>query len=245
MIEHLPWDSEFFGFKTGRVSIEKVAGLDLAQLHANIQQQQYRLVYLMFPGLHLESKQAEADEFHQLMNTINVKMVDRKVIYSKKVNPCLKNFRSHNISAESSIPVPEKLQHLALQAGINSRFRTDPHFPEHLFKRMYIEWLLKSLTGELATEVLLWLDEYRQIQGFITVKHHGGYSEIGLIAVDEASRGQNAGTMLLKASEASAAVTGNSLLKVGTQQDNFAACRFYERYGFETESITGIYHWWE
>jgi dTDP-4-amino-4,6-dideoxy-D-galactose acyltransferase len=244
-IQLLSWDTAFFGFKTGRAFDADVAAMDLHGLHHHIREAQYRLVYFMAPGQQLPERQQAAEPMRGLMQQAGATLADRKVTYTKAVNPCLKNFQSQHIAPERSIPVSERLQALALQAGQHSRFRTDPRFPEHLFQRLYLEWLLKSLTGELASGVLVWLDDYRNIQGFITLKHHGGFSEIGLIAVDEAARGRQVGTTLLKAAEASAALAGNTRINVATQQQNTAACTFYEKYGYQTHDITEVWHWWE
>lgn len=245
MITHLPWDSEFFGFKTGKATDADVASIEFSELEQMIREQQYRLVYFMAPGLHSQQRHLQTEPFHLLMKQAGATLVDNKVVYSKTANACLKSYKHEQIVPENSIPLPEKLQALALQAGEHSRFKTDPRFPEHLFVRMYMEWLIKSVTGEMASEVLVWLDEYRIIRGFITVKHHGGYSDIGLIAVDESSRGQSVGSLLMKAAEASCVRAGNSSIQVVTQLDNHAACRFYEKNDFKVKDITAIYHWWE
>lgn len=245
MISYLGWDTEFFGFRVGQVFDSQMGDMELADLERLISQQQYRLVYVMVPDMQLAERQQQTLAFHQKMQQAGLRPVDQKIVYEKEVNNCLKKSRHSQVSAETRIPVSEKLQSLALIAGQHSRFSHDPRFPRHLFTRLYIEWLLKSLTGELASEVLVWLDEFRVIQGFITIQHRQNVSVIGLIAVDESSRGKQVGKTLLQAAEASTARTGNQYLQVATQLHNQAACSFYENYGFALKTQTTIYHWWQ
>ncbi len=244
MITYLPWDSDFFGFKTGRATEEDIEGMNLQQLQQMIRRQQYRLVY--FLGKDLQPGAAEAThEFHRLMHLGGAFVADRKAVYNRVPPQTAPENTPSKALLQHHGPVTEKLLQLALQAGQYSRFNTDPRFPHHLFVRMYTEWIRKSVSGGLADEVPVFHDASGALRGFVTIKHHLRHSVIGLIAVDAACRGQQIGTLLLQAAEASCLRVGNSRLEVATQKDNVPACRFYEKAGFTLRTIESIYHWWE
>jgi ribosomal protein S18 acetylase RimI-like enzyme len=78
----------------------------------------------------------------------------------------------------------------------------------------------------------------------VTLKYKENYSEIGLLAVNEHERKKGIGRDLMnKCFEES---IENSLyqINVTTQIDNKIACKFYEKCGFTTDTITNIYHLW-
>ncbi len=244
MITYLPWDSDFFGFKTGKATEEAVAGMNLQQIQQMVQDQKYRLVYFVGKDLQPDSSESTR-EFHRLMHLAGAFAADRKVVYHRVPPQTAPENTPSKALLQHHGPVTEKLLQLALQAGQYSRFNIDPRFPHHLFVRMYTEWIRKSVSGELADEVLVVHGDKDTIRGFVTIKHHHDHSVIGLIAVDAASRGQQVGSLLMKAAEASCVRAGNNRLEVATQKDNKPACRFYEKAGFTCRKVEAIYHWWE
>ena len=139
--------------------------------------------------------------------------------------------------------VNERLLSLALQSGIYSRFRMDVNFKNGEFERLYSVWIEKSVTREIADDVLIY-EENEQELGVATLGSKNGVGEIGLFAVDGQARRRSIGKMLIAGVYRSCLKLRLSTVQVITQRENIPACRFYQACGFKEESSTYIYHLW-
>jgi dTDP-4-amino-4,6-dideoxy-D-galactose acyltransferase len=108
---------------------------------------------------------------------------------------------------------------------------------------MYALWMQNSLNKKIADEVIVYQED-KQNLGVVTLKHEAECTRIGLIAVEEATRGKQIGSHLLDAVKQEAAKQGKTSLEVATQLDNEIACRFYEKNNFNIKKIEFIYHIW-
>lgn len=232
-LEHLDWDSDFFGFKIGRINFNNSED-NLLLLLAEAKLQNYRLIYV-FMDEHTVLNS-------NLLNQWHGKLVDRKIVYKKTVKGN-KEEKSHLISVLKEAQISDELLRLVYLSGHFSRFRLDKNFPKGSFEKMYKEWIIKSLSGELADRVFV-AKEKGKILGFVTLRIKNTSGEIGLIAVDNKTQGKGIGTQLTHACEKYLKEKSISCLRVPTQVDNSQACRFYEKYGFEKNTITNIYHFW-
>jgi dTDP-4-amino-4,6-dideoxy-D-galactose acyltransferase len=135
---------------------------------------------------------------------------------------------------------------LAVEAGVWSRFRRDARIGESVFKRLYQNWILGSLRGELADVVLIAdpLGDSREPVGLITISVTRGQGSIGLLAVDQHARGRGIGAALIETAHRWLADHGVYLVQVATQLENQAACRLYERCGYEIAERRNRYHFW-
>lgn len=194
---------------------------------------QIRLVYL-----HVAQDDTISNAFLQ---TNGVLLVDEKVVYHMR-------FNANVLPPPGNIQLPsdqdiQALQSLAFQSGAFSRFQTDPLFEPEMFKKLYLTWLEKSLTGQMADQVLLYR-EGTQVVGFITAVIKEDMGEIGLIAVDHGSRGKSIGSQLIQGALHFFSTRHIQQVSVTTQLKNTGACRFYEKEGFQRKHITHIYHFW-
>lgn len=170
-LESLNWDSEFFEIKVGRIVFNNSES-DLKKLLDEAKKQNYQLLYVFTDKNTMLSS--------EILNQWNGKLVDRKVVYKKEVSTNIK--KDKFVFPYDDTSVNDDLLGLAYLSGQYSRFRLDKNFPKGSFERMYKEWLVKSVNGELADEVFV-AKEADRIVGFVTLKVNNNNGNIGLIAI--------------------------------------------------------------
>jgi GNAT superfamily N-acetyltransferase len=109
--------------------------------------------------------------------------------------------------------------------------------------RLYTQWMVKSMTGELADEIFV-VEHEGQLAGMVTLSSEGATANIVLIAVDSSYGGLGLGTALCEAAECWAATRGASRLRVVTQRKNRGACSFYRKRGFTEMGSEHVHHFW-
>lgn len=234
MIEHLQWDSDFFGFPTGTIRNVDTPSV-LKENLENFRLQGFRLVYLFSdPGNVGVNQEA-------LKN--NGVLADIKVSYGMVLNTYNTETECENIFAYNNSEVDEKLYCLALQSGEYSRFRTDKNFPSGTFEKLYKFWMLRSVKRILADEVFCYQKE-GIIKGMITVYQKSNTGVIGLVGVDISCRGEKIGSKLIANIKNYYFKKGISNLEVVTQKANKNACAFYEKSGFNIIRTENVYHFW-
>lgn len=225
MIEHLAWDSNFFGFPVGKFVLNQpeLFSLDaFCNAAASL-----RLVYLFSPK--------------PLSHDGRLKLADVKLTYQTYLNQMVApvglqyfNERIHD---------KQTLLELAYASGIYSRFRTDTHFQAPDFYRMYDAWVKRSLEADDSKVLVETIDN--KLLGFVTLDFVSqSQAAIGLIAVSEASRGAGVGSRLLQQAARLCNETGRKQIRVATQEENKPASAFYLRNGYELAERMYIYHYW-
>ncbi len=236
-IETLAWDSNFFGFDVGSLSLDSAADpFAVRRALQSPDRARYRLIVVSHPDGHADLCQAVADAGGRL--------VDVKFDYVSDVSNGLDWPESiDTITAVATDAELQALNALALTSGEHSRFRVDPRIGEDNWSRLYRLWVENSLSGAIADVVLVHRDAGR-ITGFVTMKARGDQARIGLIAVDPDWQGMGVGRHLMTAAHCWAGQRKLTTIFVATQQDNAGACRFYARMGFSLATQTDIHHLW-
>ncbi|MDK2980409.1 MAG: dTDP-4-amino-4,6-dideoxy-D-galactose acyltransferase [Chloroflexota bacterium] len=232
--EILNWDSDFFGLKTARICTPDLDEQHLAKTLQNLRSRNVRLVY--WPASHPANFDVSA---------LGGRLVDQKATFE------LELAKSPTLTAPPQVEVkpftrdiPQQvLWDLALQAGSLSRFARDPQFPPDRFQALYLEWMRKSLNGEMADEVLVAAAQDVPT-GMVTLSAREDSGEIGLIAVEEGFRGRHVGLALMAAAHDWYAARHLHRARVVTQADNQPACRLYRRCGYEIARTEYFYHFW-
>ncbi|QJB39494.1 GNAT family N-acetyltransferase [Chitinophaga oryzae] len=225
--ERLSWDSDFFGFEVYRI---QNGHADVAQCLSDLKGRA-RLVYLAAAG---ETEAA-------LLDTYNGRLADIKTTFEKDVEGPVA--LSPFISSYTTNPAEEALIRLGIESGVHSRFRVDDNFEEEKYKELYRLWVMNSVSRKIAKEVLVYRQQ-EQLSGLITLGEKGGKGDIGLVAVDPASRGKGVGMALMAAAEAWSRRQGYRQLQVVTQGANTPACNLYQKCGFHIARIEYFYHFW-
>lgn len=224
MIKKLDWDSNFFGINVGRIDLLKGDVINIENLLAKYQKENYKLLYV----------------FSEEPLNIEIKPIDIKVVYSISV---VEDMKSLEVLSEVEQATPQ-IYSLAYRSGNHSRFKLDKKFPENKFEELYTLWVDNSLSGEFADKVFKYdIDSIEA--GFVSVAINKSVATIGLIAVDEIFGRRGIGTKLIDSIKRFAIDNNCNEIRVATQEDNNEACAFYEKNGFLLYSKTYIYHLWQ
>ena len=232
--EILNWDSDFFGLKTARIRTPDLDEQHLTKTLQNLRSRNVRLVY--WPA----SQPVDFD-----VSTLGGRLIDQKAIFELDLGgvPALSIPPGVEVKPYTHDIPQQVLWDLALQAGSLSRFARDPQFPPERFQALYLEWMRKSLNGEMADVVLVSAAQDVPT-GMVTLSAREDIGEIGLIAVEKAFRGRHIGLALMAAAHDWYAAHHLSLARVVTQADNQPACRLYRRCGYELVRTEYFYHFW-
>lgn len=229
MIELAKWDSEHFGMKVGNLAFANFpTKTELREAMSAAKSDGYDVLYLK--GIKLPSDYLSD----------NVKLADEKVIYSQTINERI-SFHNENVVSILHRELDARLFSMALQSGGYSRYYTDKKFPINVFLELYGTWIENSLNGLIATDVLAYV-EGKRVEGFITYKQENSKVTIGLVDVENLSKGKGIGSILMSGFLSKFPI--GTYVEVATQSANKQACHFYEKNGFKIEEVTNIYHLW-
>lgn len=224
MIKKLDWDSNFFGINVGRIDLLKGDVINIENLLAKYQKENYKLLYV----------------FSEEPLNIDIQPIDIKVVYSISV---VENMKSLEVLSEVKKATPQ-IYSLAYRSGNHSRFKLDKNIPIEKFEEFYTLWVDNSLSGEFADKVFKYEIDSKEA-GFVTVTISDSVATIGLIAVDENFGRMGIGSKLINSTKRFAAYNACDEIRVATQLNNKEACAFYEKNGFSIYSKTYIYHLWQ
>lgn len=229
----LAWDSQFFGKKIGKLDVFEEKTTFLLENLSMAFTEKYDLIYV-FTENNIEISDEILRKFHG-------KLVDRKVTYTAEIEQL--NTKQHtNIKEFLETKATNELYELAYVSGKYSRFKLDEKFGIENFKRLYREWIDKSVSHAIARKIFVYSD--KKIGGMITLNTNETTATIGLIAVDESLQGRGIGMALIDACVEFCKNERIERLDVPTQMDNLQACQFYKKYGFEIKEAKNIYHFW-
>lgn len=225
VVDFLEWDSNFFGKRIGKISLNK----NNEQTLLNEELKSFDLVYLF----------SEDDN-------LSYPLMDKKVVYLiedlRKVDHIENLQYDYYLDGADSY---NELLSLALQSGAYSRFKIDQNFEDGAYEKLYKEWLDNSISKAIATDIIVKRID-QKIVGFATLgRKSEGLADIGLVAVDEAYRGRGIAKELMTMAKNLAKDQGYQKLQVVTQLDNEPANLLYKKAGFNIHSITYIYHIWK
>lgn len=168
-------------------------------------------------------------------------LVERKITLIKRLD---KESRIHpKISLYKKNKANKALQELALISGLKTRFFTDPHFSESVYRKLFLQWIDKSVKGEMATHVLVY-KENNKIVGFITIRADKKIPHIVLMAVEPAFEGKGISFALLRAAERVLIEEGFKQFSGATTINNKKALAVYNRHGPDDIYEEFIYHLW-
>ena len=229
----LTWDTKFFEIQTGRVIPASLQENQLASILSEMRHKGFQLVYW-----------ASDHQYTYDFQSYSGILVDKKTTF--EIN--LQNINLDSMPLPKTEPYSNslpfsQLEKLAVQSGAFSRFACDNKFPHEKFTALYETWIRKSVSGEMANEVLV-IRQNNHIAGMITLSNKNGVGDIGLISVDEEFRGRKFGQQLVCDAQRWFIQNGCYTAHVVTQGDNLPACRLYEKCGYQKIKIEFFYHFW-
>ena len=226
----LEWDSSFFGFKVATIHSLTLAVNEIEAMVTQMKGENIRLAYWKTPF-----------KIEEFPTQYTVKLSDVACLYSSDI---LKQTEKHpNISLYNQSTTSPELESIAIQCGILSRFNTDKKFPPQAFESLYKTWINKSVSKEIADDIIIYTLEGK-LGGIVTVSIKNGVGNIGLFGIDESMRGKGIGTLLLQAAITYFADNNCTRAQVVTQKDNEAARGLYEKCGLTLIEQKYCYHIW-
>jgi len=229
----LTWDTKFFDIKTGMIIPASLQENQLVSILAEMRREEFQLIYWASEQKKTYDLQAYSGMLADKKTTfeINLQNINLDKLPLPKAEPYCSTF-----------PFAQ-LEKLAIQSGVYSRFALDTHIPHEKFTDLYKIWIRKSVSGEMADEVLV-IMQNNHIAGMVTLAIKNGVGDIGLIAVDEKFRGRKNGQQLVFDSQRWFIQHGCHTACVVTQEDNLPACRLYEKCGYQKTKTEFLYHFW-
>lgn len=232
----LDWDSNFFKYKVARINALNLSSNELTNLLSKLSLLKVKLAYWF-----IDPKDKISNEAAKSNNGF---LADDKITYIINLSSDPpKRIDCPKIQSYLYKPLNKNLLSLALQSGFYSRYRQDKKFVRNEFCRLYTTWIKRSLNGEIAADVIVYVDNDIE-KGLVTLEKKDNYGSIGLLAVDKKYRGKSVGKQLINAAFEKFKEIGIRKVKVTTQKKNVIACKFYEKIGFAFDNVQNIYHFW-
>jgi len=234
--EILEWDSNFFGFKVCRINEPSLSNDELTEVLKLLNSLQIDLVYY--------SKENKLTSLNGISAFYDIKLVDKKTTFAKKLNLSSVVNQNSAISEYKENYPEKKLLELAIESGVYSRFNVDEKIERGKYQELYSLWIINSVSKKLAKEVLVFRAD-NEIAGFVTLGEKNERADIGIIAVDSFYRGKGIGKSLMLSAEKWFIDKKYSSIQVVTQGENIPACRLYESCGYNIDKVEYFYHLWK
>jgi len=236
LCRHLPWDSDFFGYRIARARGERLTKGELQSVCDWCREERIDCLYFLAdPADEAGLRRLEKQGF-QLVDT-RVTLRRSGALAPASLEPPRVRVRPYSDSDFAG------LREIARTNHRNTRFSNDGHFPSALCDALYERWIENSCQGH-ADRVLV-AEWEGQPAGYITChRESSSAGRIGLFAVDERARGKGLGADLIR--EAIQWFQSEEIrdILVATQGDNEPAQRVYRKRGFLVESIRLWFHYW-
>jgi len=238
LCEYLPWDSEFFGLRIGRVNGDRLTPALAEAISEWCTAQSIDCLYFLAAS--------DDPESVRLAERHGFRLVDIRVtLIRDRGSGSLTGFDPRPPIRFSR---PEDIPALRAIAGVShhdTRFYSDPNFPPARRDALYETWIEKSCNG--YADAVLVAEAGGSAVGYITCKlvgEGGGEGQIGLVGVGPGHQGRGLGRGLVEAALGWFDGHGVPHVTVVTQGRNIAAQRLYQRCGFVTRSVQLWYHLW-
>ncbi len=232
--EQLPWDSEFFGLKVGRLYGNRLTPERAAATLEWCREKGVGCLYFLADAADPQTAQAaEAAGF---------RFVDVRCTYEFELSPRRPGALSTAVRPFEPGDLPA-LERIASANHTDSRFYFDGGFRRERCDALFATWIRRSCSG--------WADAVFVAgfagcpAGYITCHLRGQQNgSIGLIALDHQFRGHGFGQQLVSAALDYFRQRGVRRVEVVTQGRNVRSQQMYQRSGFAIRDFELWYHLW-
>ncbi len=239
--ELLPWDTDFFGCRIGRVRTEMLASDEVLKVDEWSRDNHIRCLYFL----------ARADDPATIRTAeaYGFGLVDVRLTLERRVR--LPEVSTRREPPSDAVIRPARredlpaLQVLARTAHRDTRFFNDVHFPRPRVEEFYSVWITLECEGR-AQRVFVAAGPAGQPLGYISCHRDSSQNKgrIGLVGVAAEARGKGLGSSLVLAALDWLATQGAEQIAVVTQGRNVPAQRLYQTCGFLTGNLRLWYHKW-
>lgn len=236
MIEHVKWDSDFFGIKIGKARLD-AGNFDRAGFIEERDKGGFGLVYgLADAGLR---RNGPAEE-------LGFRFADCLITVSMGFDAGKYGHTDHGLLADPSKDDLSGCYEIAESIAPASRFYRERAIGEQLTKKLYRKWIDTALDGTFSDGILTERIAGK-IAGIIAVRTEKDAGVCTLIGVKDEFRGKGIGGKLWEqafAYWAHKSAPGIRAVKVRFSAGNARAFGFYVATGFNrVEKVDYIYHW--
>lgn len=238
LVRRLDWDSQHFGVSIGRVDAPVVTASSAADIAREMEEAAISCAYLLIDAADRSSFRAAT--------TAGARPVDLRMTYEldlARMRVSGTETATPTIVRSATMDDLSALEPLAAEAHRDSRFYFDGNFDESRVDELYRTWIRKSVTGDLANDVITF-DLDGRAGGYVSWSSKGEEGDIGLVAIAEGGRGKGAASTLLRRALTDMAKSGAKRVSVVTQGRNAAAQRLYQRAGFVLRDVAAWLHLW-
>lgn len=236
LYELLPWDSEFFGFPIARIQTPVLNQRILDFVLSRAKTDNVRCLYYLDSGQSFDSLKIAQEN--------NFSLVDTRITFEKSLNPVNKNEEQSTYCRLATLSDSLELENIAGSDYMSSRYFFDRNFDPLKCQLFYVEWINKSILGNLDDFVLVH-EVNGRIAGYITAKVFRNFATIGLIGVRKDLRGLGIGKKLMQGLESLLGKSDIPLVRVVTQGRNIAAQRLYSVCGYLPINSEYWFHRWD
>lgn len=232
-VELLDWDTDFWGFRVGRVVGRTLDAAAAATIDAWAAAQKVACVFLCAEDEPGTVSTAQGSGF---------RLVEPRVTMTYRRGEAIGGRADPRVREHDDADLPE-LRALARRTRYVSRFAFDPRFAPRAAD--YFEaWVAASCSG--FADAVLVHEDAGAVSGYITCRlpAEGRDSSFGIVAVDPAARERGVGTALLDAGVRWLLGRGMKTVSVGVAARNLATLRYVERYGFMASAFELWFHKW-
>jgi dTDP-4-amino-4,6-dideoxy-D-galactose acyltransferase len=229
--EYLAWDSQFFGFRIGRLGDHSLTSESAAEAQHWAQANRIDCLYFLAGSDDPQTVSVAQNSGFELVD-IRITL-DRNVDGPREGTTAVRPFQRQD---EAALRTMARLSHR------DSRFYFDGRFPKERCDALYETWIRRSLEGWADA---VFVADCGAPAGYISC-HLGspGTGSIGLFAVGPEYQHRGLGGQLITAALEYFRKNGVQRVTVVTQGRNTAAQRAYQRNGFLTQSVQLWYHRW-
>jgi dTDP-4-amino-4,6-dideoxy-D-galactose acyltransferase len=239
--ELLPWDTDFFGCRIGRLRAETLANGQVLEIDGWSRDNHIECLYFLARAddpATIRAAQSGGFGLVDVRLTLERRLRASEAVSRRKPPPAvvIRSARQEDVPG---------LQAIARAAHGDTRFFNDTHFPRHRVEEFYSAWIALECEGR-AQEVFVAADPAGQPLGYISCHLQVGQDEaqIGLLGVAREARGNGLGTNLVLTALDWFTAQGASAIAVVTQGRNVPAQRLYQACGFQTKDMRLWYHKW-
>jgi len=236
--EYLSWDSEFFGYRIGRLKdAAVVAGVSADEIESWVLQDAIECTYACVDAGNTAAVHELERAGFQFVNIKVVLEADVRRMVPVADTPSKATLEAFNEGMTG------QLVHLARTNHTNSRFFSDRHFDRQRAASLYEVWLMQCCNDPSVKTFVACFGE--TVAGYICCKRtEGRKGSIILAGVAPQYRRHGIGTQLVAAARDWFVNSGVWIAEVVTQGSNTDALRLYTSMGFFHRQTALWYHKW-
>lgn len=234
----LEWDTNYFGVKSGRVTLNDTMGIEEWKKISNVLKENDFNV--------IDNVNNDSINNFYISKLSGAFVTDINFQFTKEIDHEIKHVNKFDISIQNKLPVNNEILEISKNSYKHSRFFNDPYLNKDKAKDVYGHWVQSSFFNENKYFITCNLDS--KVAGYIlfSIESKTNTTIIELISVKEIMKNIHIGTEMMLYLENYIYNNHKDIkyIRVGTQSNNINAINFYVGNGFRVKEIRSVYHYW-